>query len=474
MRFEPMTSRILMLLTITGLSSCMGPRPVLPPDAKVEPPRTWRDAAPTPTTTNTPTTNAATTSNDRWWHEFGDPTLDELVELAARQNDDQSIAVARVTEARAALKLVRAQLLPSVSVLATGEREASVSPFGLADQQTDGGFGASIAYDADVFGRLRNEQAAAKARLFETAAIRDVVKLSVTSTVAASYISLRALDARLDIAESTLTLRAESLQIAKRRYAAGYSTALDLKLAEAEYLATKQLIPELHLDIASEENALSVVLGNSPGAIPRGRPLGDLTIPALPNALPAAVIRQRPDIYAAEQHLAGADHTLSAARAAFLPDIQLQASAGRAFSTLYPEPISLWSLGGSILAPIFEGGALHAQQDMAAARRDQAAFAYRRTVLTAFREVEDQMTTIRDTGAQIQILVAQVDALAAASRLATRRYRTGYSPYLDQLDAERSLLNAQLSVVQMKANYLLACVDLFRAMGGGWRPEDAT
>ena len=458
-----------MLLTIAGLSSCMGPRPSVPPDAKVDPPPAWRGNAPT-----TVTTNRATTLNSHWWREFGDSTLDQLVELAARQNDDQSIAVARVTEARAALKLARAQLLPSVNVLATGEREAGISPFGRADQQTDGGFGASIAYDADIFGRLRSAHAAAKARLFETEAIRDVVKLSVTSIVAASYISLRALDARLDIAESTLTLRAESLQIAKRRYAVGYSTALDLKLAEAEYLATKRLIPELHLALASEENALSVVLGNSPGAIPRGRALGDLTIPALPSALPAAVVRQRPDIYAAEQHLIGADHSLSAARAAFLPNIQLEAGAGRAFSTLYPEPISLWSLGGSILAPIFEGGALHAQQDIAAARRDQAAFVYRRTVLTAFSEVEDQMTRIRDTGAQIEILVAQADALAAASRLATRRYRTGYSPYLDQLDAERSLLDAQLSVVQTKANYLLAFVDLFRAMGGGWVAENAT
>jgi outer membrane protein, multidrug efflux system len=460
-----MRSRPLVFLMFATLSGCMGPRPSPPPDATVETPLSWRAI-------DTASVGAITTIDNRWWREFGDPTLNQLIDLAARQNDDQSIAVARVTEARAALKLARASLLPSVNALATGGRDAGISPFGLENQQTEGEFGASIAYDADIFGRLRYESAAAKARLLESAATRDAMKLSVAAVVAASYITLRALDARLDIAESTLRLRADSLQIAKRRYAIGYSTALDLKLAEAEYFATKQLIPELHLARTSQENALSLVLGHSPEAIPRGRTLEDLTTPALPSALPAAVVRQRPDIYAAEQRLVSADHTLSATRAAFLPNIQLEAGVGRAFSTLYPEPISLWSLGGSILAPIFTGGALRARQDIAAARRDQAAFAYRRTVLTAFREVEDQMTTIHDSDAQIQFLVAQTDALAAATRLATRRYRTGYSSYLDQLDAQRSLLTAQLTVVQLKANYLLAFVDLFRALGGGWIPLD--
>jgi NodT family efflux transporter outer membrane factor (OMF) lipoprotein len=399
--------------------------------------------------------------------------LDGLVERAVRENDDLQIAVARVAEARAVLSLSRAALLPHVDAQATGSRDAGISPFGLADQQTGGGFGASIAYDTDIFGRLRNERGAARAGLSESQGVRDTVRLSVASAAAASYITLRGLDASLEIAQSTLTVRADSLRISRRRYATGYSTALDLKQAEAEYLATQRLIPQLHLAIESEENALSVLLGSSPDTIGRGASLEDISTPVLPHALPSTVVRQRPDIYAAEQHLVAADRTLSAARAAFLPNITLEGGAGRAFSTLYPEPISLWSIGGSVLAPIFEGGALRAQQQIEAARRDQAAYAYRRTVLTAFQEVETEMTTIRDSGEQLQILVAEQDALSVATRLATRRYRTGYSSYLEQLDAERSLLDAQLSVVQVKANRLLAFVDLFRAMGGGWRRPDA-
>jgi multidrug efflux system outer membrane protein len=447
----------------------MGPRSPVPPASRVEPPQSWRGGAPRQDLTN----GVVTTIDARWWREFGDPTLVRLVESALERNDDQRIAIARVAEARAAVKLARGALLPSADAQVSGAREAGVSPFGTANQQSAGELTASVAYDTDIFGRLRNESAAAVARLLESAAARDTVTLAVASATASSYITIRALDARLEIVQSTLALRAESLHIAQRRYAVGYSTALDLEQAKAEYLSAQRLVPELHLALVKQENALSALLSNVPGAIPRGEKLEELRLPTLPDALPAAVVRQRPDIYAAEQHLVAADRTLSAARAAFLPNIVLEAGAGRAFSTLYPTPITLWSVGGSVLAPLFEGGALRAQRDIAASRRDQAAFAYRRTVLTAFHEVEDQLTAIRETDAQIQTLTAQKEALAAASQLATRRYRAGYSSYLNQLDAERGLLNAQLGLVQIKAYQLLAFVDLFRAIGGGWHPPHA-
>jgi multidrug efflux system outer membrane protein len=453
------TLRSFVLLAIAGLSACMGTRPTLPLESRIQPPPTWRDGT---------KQTASTAIDSLWWRELGDATLDTLVERALHDNDDLRIAAARVMEARATLAFSRAALLPHVDAKAKGARDAGISPFGLADHETQGTFGATIAYEADIFGRLRSEAAAASARLSESRGTHDALRLSVAAAAAASYIELRALDARLGIAESTLVLREDSLHVAKRRYARGYSSALDLKQAESEYLATQRLIPELRDAIAKQENAISILLGDTPGAIPRGATLSKLTIPTLPRSLPSAVISQRPDVYAAEQDLIAADRSLSTARAAFLPNITLEAGVARAFSTLYPEPISLWSIGGSILAPIFEGGALRAQQDLAAARREQAAFAYRRTVLIAFREVEDQMSAIESTGEQIEILVAQEGALASASQFASRRYRTGYSSYLEQLDSERGLLDVQLAVVQMRANQLLAYVDLFRAMGGGW------
>jgi NodT family efflux transporter outer membrane factor (OMF) lipoprotein len=410
----------------------------------------------------------------RWWHQFGDDTLDSLVERAILDNDDERIAIARVSEARANARLARAATLPHVELHGVAKRDAGISPFGLADQETASEFELSIAYDTDIFGRLRNVAAAAAARMAEAEATSDAVHLAVASATAAAYIGLRALDAQLEVVQSTLALRAESLRVAEHRFATGYSSALDLRQAESEYLATQQLIPELKVAITTQENALTILLSRTPGPIPRGTPFAALRTPVPPHTLPSAVIRQRPDIYAAEQRLIAADWTLSAARAAFLPNIALEAGAGRAFSTLFPEPITLWTVGGSILAPIFEGGALRAGQDRAVAQREQAAFAYRATVLTALREVEDQMTATRDTAEQMQLLSAQSGALAAAYQLATHRYRTGYSSYLEQLDAQRGLLNAQLSLVRVRADYLIAFVGLYRAVGGGWHAPEST
>ena len=448
-----------MLAVIEALAGCMGHRPPLPARSRVEPPAAWRHGA----------DRQSGPVSATWWHEFGDGSLDALVERALSENDDLQIAVAHVEEVRATLRLSRAVLLPHIAVEADGIREAGINPFGIADQQTGSGFGASIAYDTDLFGRLRSERGAARARLLESEGNRDALRLFVAAAAAASYISLCGLDTRLEIAQSTLALRGDSLRVAQRRYEQGYSTALDLKQAEAEYLLAQRLVPQLHLAIETQENALSTLLGDAPNAITRGSRLSGIHMPDLPSALPSAVVRQRPDIFAGEERLIAADRELSASRAAFLPNITLQGGAGRAYSTLYPEPITLWSIGGSFLAPIFEGGALRAQQQITASRRDQAAFFYRRTVLTAFKEVEDQMTTIEDSSTQLQILQNQVDALAVATRLATRRYRTGYSSYLEQLDAERGLLDAQLALVQVKVAQLLAYVDLFRALGGGWQ-----
>jgi outer membrane protein, multidrug efflux system len=459
-----MEPRLLAVLLVVGLCSCAGVRPPLPAESRIEAPSAWRDGE---TTTVVPV-------DPRWWHQFGDDTLDSLVERAVLDNDDERIAIARLSEARADARLARSTTLPHMELQSVVKRDAGISPFGLADQETAADFGVSIAYDTDIFGRLRNIAGAASARVAEAAATRDAVHLAVASATAAAYIGLRALDARLEVVQSTLALRAESLRVEEHRSATGYSSALELRQAESEYLATKQLIPQLQTAITAQENALAMLLGRTPGPIPRGTPFAALQTPALPHTLPSTVIRQRPDIYAAEQRLIATDRTLSAARAAFLPNIALEAGVGRAFSTLFPEPITLWTVGGSILAPIFEGGALRAGQDRAVAQREQAAFAYRATVLTALREVEDQMTAARDTRERMQLLSAQTDALAAAYRLAVHRYRAGYSSYLEQLDAQRGLLNAQLSLVRVRANHLLAFVGLYRAVGGGWHIPEST
>jgi multidrug efflux system outer membrane protein len=287
---------------------------------------------------------------------------------------------------------------------------------------------------------------------------------------ASGYINLRGLDAQILVLRDTLQARGDELKVAKRREEAGYGTQLDRAQAQAAHHATEQVIPATELAIARQEDGLSLLLGLNPQDIKRGNALDTLVAPPVPLSLPASLLRQRPDIAEAEHQLAATDHALDAARAAYMPDIQLGATGGFAGSSLEERsPLGVWSLGGSILAPIFSAGRLEAGQDAAVPRRDQAAFAYRQVALTAFKEVEDALQAVRRDEEQEQALTAQRDSLVRALRLATNRYREGYSPYLDQLDAQREMLAVQLALVRARVDRLNALVTLYQSLGGGWR-----
>lgn len=444
-------------LTVAVLAGCAGPRPPAPSAAVVSPPAQWR----------TPPEAGPSVQMD-WWTSFNDPTLSAVVETALARNTDVAIAAARVEEARAQFQLAQAQRLPNLVGSAGGGRQRDVSPFGQPREQTLGQAQVSIAYDLDLFGRLANASEAARASLLATEAGRDSVRLAVAATAASGYINLRALDAQLEVLRSTLEARAETLHLTKRRADTGYGPLLDLRQAEAEYHGAEQLIPAAHAAIARQENGLAVLLGDNPRAIARGRVLRDLTPPEVPAGLPASLLRRRPDLTQAEQQLVAADRTLDAARAAFMPNIQLTAAGGYVASNLLNDPIGVFSVGGSILAPIFDSGRLQAQQGIAVARRDQAAFSYRRAALGAFREVDDALATERRAAEQEISLAAQRESLAQVLALAINRYKEGYSPYLEQVDARRVLLGVELNLVQVQANRLNAAVALFQALGGGW------
>ena len=439
------------------LAACAGPNVATTAVAPVAPPVAWRtDAGPT-----------AALERD-WWRAFGDPALAALVERALANNNDIGVAAARVREARANVALARAQTLPAIDATLGGGRSRSVNPFGQPVEQNFAQPQVQIAYEVDLFGRLDDQKAAARELYFASEAAHDAVRLSIAAATAANYVTLRGLDARLEVARATVAARAESLRIAKSRVGSGYSPTLELEQAQAEYDATAQIVPQIELAIARTEDALSLLVGDTPQAIGRGAALAALTVPPVPDGLPSDLLRRRPDVAQAEYQLAATDHNLAAARKRFLPQLRLSSAAGAAFSTLLADPITIWSVGGSILAPIFQGGRLTAQADAAGAQRDQAAFAYRRTALTAFREVEDALAAVRLIDRQILFAQSQRDALAEGLRLATNRYREGYSPYLEQLDAQRGLLGAELSLIQLRADALSARIQLFQAMGGGW------
>ena len=401
-----------------------------------------------------------------WWQGFGDPQLSALVEKARANNPDVRLAAARVEEARATERGSRGLLLPTLGAGVDGAARREVSPFGQGQDSLVAQPAFRASYELDLFGKNAARVDAAEAGVAASAANEEAARLSVTAATAAGYITLLALDARLAVLEQTVTARQQALKFARDRAEVGYTSQLELRQAEAEYQATVQLIPQIRAQIDRQENALSVLTGELPGAIERGGTLYGLGLPAPPATLPSELLRRRPDIASAEYRIAAADAQMRVARAQFMPSVNLGATAGLAISDLLADPISIWSLGGSILAPVFQGGRLTAQLDAATAQRDQAAWAYRSTVLNAFREVEDRMTVLANLTQQETALQAQRVAVADALRHAGNRYRAGYTAYIEQVDAQRALLGVELSLKQIRADELSALVGLYQAVGG--------
>ena len=452
--------RLPSLLLAAALGACAGPHVRTADVPPVAPPQQWRvDAGPV-----APLDRA-------WWQAFNDPALSQLVERALANNLDIAIAGARIREAKAQEMAARAALLPTLDASVSGAESRSVNALGLPSEQTAGQPQVQAAWELDLFGRLADQQSAARSAWLASQAARDAVRLSVAAATANGYLNLLSLDARLKVAQATLQARAESLRLAERKTGEGYSPRLELTQAQAEYQAAAQIVPPLRQAIAQQENALALLAGELPGPVARADSLAALTEPAIPDGLPAELLRRRPDVAQAELQLAAADHSLSAARKRFLPQIRLSGSAGAVLSSLLADPISIWSIGGSVLAPLFEGGRLRAGAESAGAQRDQAAFAYRKAALNAFREVNDALAAASEADRQVAILSRQRDALAESYRLATNRYRAGYSPYLEQLDAQRGLLAAELALAQARAAALQARVRLYQAMGGGWSAD---
>lgn len=446
------------LALLTG--GCAGPA-VHPLDvAAVAPPADWR------------TDPGATAPLDaEWWTHFNDPALSALVDHALAANLDVAIAGARIRDAKAQEMLARAALLPTLDASGSAARSRSVSPFGQPSEQNAAQPLVQAAWEADLFGRLADQKSAARSAWLASGAARDSVRLSVAATVASGYVTLLALDARLALAHRTADARSESLALIRRRVNAGYSTNLELAQAEAEYQTALQVIAPLETARARQENALRLLSGDLPGPVARAASLAALSDPGVPAALPSELLRRRPDVAQAELMLAASDHSLAAARKRFLPSVRLTGSLGAAFSTLLQDPITLWSAGGSVLAPLFEGGRLRAGVDSAVAQRDVAALSYRKAALNAFREADDALTGIAQADRQVGVLSAQRDALAEAYRLAGNRYRAGYSPYLEQLDAQRGLFAAEQGLIQAQADALAARITLYQVLGGGWSAE---
>ena len=408
-----------------------------------------------------------------WWRAFGDPALDRLVAQALARNNDVRTAQSRLQEYRARIGVARSAQEPTLSVGFSPTRGRAIGPFGTPIDSTSLSASFQAAYELDPFGRLGNATEAARLDYAAQTAAADATALSVAANTASGYLNLRGLDAQLDLARATLASRQRSLELARRQFEVGYSSRLELSQAEAEYRATAAVVPQLERAITQQENALDLLAGANPGAVERGTDLGRLNAPAIQPGLPSELLRRRPDVASAERAVAAADASLAAARDQMLPSLRLTASLGayaHDLPTLLHSPAELWSVGGSILAPLFDAGRLRAQTEISASLRDRAVFAYEGAVRNAFADTENALTAVRRLREQLDEAEARRVATAEVLRIAHNRYRNGYSSYLEELDAQRNAFSAENTVLQLRANWLQAHVDLYRALGGGWRP----
>ena len=416
-----------------------------------------------------------------WWRQFQDPVLDELVNIALRENKDLKIASARIEEYLGRYAFTRADQFPQLGADASGDRTRTPGSSSLSGDSTiRNSFQAAalLSFELDLFGRLRRATESARAELLATEEGWRTVILSLITAVASNYVQLRSLDRQLDISRRTLDTRAESLRIARLRFKAGLTSELDVRQAEAEYQSAAVQVPQLETAVAQREDAISLLLGRNPGAIARGRALDRLAQPPVPAGLPSELLARRPDIRQAEQQLVAANANIGVAKAAYFPVISLTGLLGYIspqFEDLFEGPSRTWNFGGGLTVPIFTAGKIAGQVQAAEAVQQQALANYEKSIQTAFAEVEDNLIALRKGRERLQAQQAQTEAYRRYLKLAKLRYDNGYTSYLEVVDAERNLFNAELATAQNQGDVLVALISLYKALGGGWieRAEQA-
>lgn len=454
-----LVAAVTVALALAGCSTATPPRPA----STLDIPAAWR--------TQAGRAGPAAPLEAAWWNAFGDPVLNDLVRRALAHNGERRIAAARLQEYQSMVTVAASGQLPSLSAAITPARARAINAFGAPVAVTSLQGTLQASYELDLSGKLASTTAAARAELQSQQALADATALSVAASTASGYLNLRGLDAQLALARATLVSRARSLALAKRQFEVGYSSRLEWAQALAEYHVTAAVAPQLERAIAQQENALGVLLGASPGPIARGATLDALAAPAIAPGLPSELLRRRPDIAQAERAIAAADASLAVARDQLLPSIRLSASSGvQAYSVteLLRSPILLWSIGGSVLAPLFDGARLRAQADIAASQRDRAVFGYETVVRNAFADTDNALSGIALLNQQLAEAQLRSQAAAEVLRVAHNRYANGYGSYLEELDAQRNAFSADVVALQSRASLLGAHVDLYRALGGGW------
>jgi multidrug efflux system outer membrane protein len=465
---------MLAAVVVSVLSGCMvGPdyqRPALPAPAVFR--GTAEPAAPPEPTS---------LGDLRWFEIFQDAQLQALIQTALVANYDLRDAVARVDEARANLGITRSEQFPNIAASAdittvrASRHGLQPIPANVDRDRTVGSVLLNLlSFEVDVWGRLRRATEAARAQVLAAEDTRQAVLTTLVSDVATSYFDLLELDAELEIAQRTLVSRQDSLRLIQVRQQGGIATLLDVRQAEQLVYSAAAVIPDTQRLIEQSENQIRLLLGQPPADVPRRQPLtAQAQPPAVPPGLPSTLLERRPDLRAAEQALIAANANIGVAKAAYFPTITLTGLLGfesNHLASLFKGANSAWQFVPQVTQPIFTAGRITSQVRLAEAQQQRALIQYEKTIQTAFREVSDALVQYRRVK-EIRIQQALlVTTLQSRSQLAYMRYRGGVDTLLNALDADRDLFNAELSLAQTERNELLALVQLYKALGGGWQP----
>jgi outer membrane protein, multidrug efflux system len=435
----------------------------------VQTPATYRDLSENPQVE----AQTASYADLPWWQVFQDTQLQELIRTALKQNYDLQLATERINQARAQLMVTRSNLFPQVQGsgnFAGGKEGNFQTKFNFLNLTAD------AAFQLDLFGKLRRATEAARAELLATEDARQTVILTLVSDVASDYFTLLQLDLQLQITHETVATQEDSVRLTNLRLQHGVATKLDVLQAQQTLDTANATIPDLERQIAQEENAISILLGNYPQAVPRGRPLvGQWLPPEVPSGLPSSLLERRPDIRQAEQVLVAANAEIGVAKAQFFPQISLTGSGGGAFgrssvfSSMMSSQLGIWSYGAQVSQPIFTGGALTGNLRAAKSQHEQALISYRQTIQQAFGDVSDALIGYQKLH---QVRVRQEDTVAdlhESVRLSILRYKGGTTTYLEVLDGQRSLFSAELVLAQARGTEYQSLVQLYRSLGGGWQ-----
>ena len=421
--------------------------------------------------------DAAEAMINQWWTLYNDEVLNDLISKASKNNTDLKIAVARIEEADGYMREVGAALFPQVNVDSSASRykvtELGATPLfnGMSPTRSNYNVKLSTTFELDFWGKLRRAQESAKAQALASRFAKDTVDLSLKSLVTGDYLLLRSLEAQFELSKASMKSREESLALTQRRLEGGVSSALDVHQAEVAYNNLKAQLADLTRQRAIIEHQLAVLAGDLDLKIAAGD-IQSLPIPPVPPVgLPSTLLEARPDVRQAEQNLIAANAKIGVAKAALFPTISLTAGLGgesKDLGDILKSAARIWNGGLSLNLPVFDSGRLSSRVDQASAEKKQLLASYERAVQNAFTEVNDALVNVRQNTEREAALNASQSSASKALEIANNRYKSGYTGYLEVLDAQRVFNDASLAYVQSRQARLTSTVELFKALGGGW------